>query len=406
MTASRRGRGGRRGGDHGVEAVAGSSGLCHRGSMDRRETERLLDAIRAGARGWRARGAGHGRARQRERLPPRRHADVRAAERHATNARCRAAASSRRSPRRRARVIATGEPGHRELRPGGRFALGPGHRLQRRRRHPHRAARTTMRSRSEWLTVLERGDAAVLVTPLSGVSGRMIVRGTGDDRRRLDRSGVEQRGGRSCPRAPCARRIPQSGPERIGSSEVFFEISDAAARARDLRRRTRRRAAGAAGLDARVRGDRRRCPRGVPDGRSVSRRDAGVRAFQPVRRARAAAARQLRAGDEPPRRARSGEPALRARIGGRLHRRARAPLALRQAAGRPGGAGLRARPGDEPSRVRSPVGLSLGAETPEEVAVSILGEILAIRRGFEGGFLSGSVGSLHRPEDRRLLASS
>jgi xanthine/CO dehydrogenase XdhC/CoxF family maturation factor len=58
------------------------------------------------------------------------------------------------------------------------------------------------------------------------------------------------------------------------------------------------------------------------------------------------------------------------------------------------------------SRVRSPVGLSLGAETPQEVAVSIVGEILAICRGFEGGFLSGSVRSLHRPEDRRLLASS
>jgi xanthine/CO dehydrogenase XdhC/CoxF family maturation factor len=50
--------------------------------------------------------------------------------------------------------------------------------------------------------------------------------------------------------------------------------------------------------------------------------------------------------------------------------------------------------------------LSLGAETPEEVAVSILGEILAIRRGFEGGFLSGSDSSLHRPDARRLLASS
>jgi xanthine/CO dehydrogenase XdhC/CoxF family maturation factor len=57
-------------------------------------------------------------------------------------------------------------------------------------------------------------------------------------------------------------------------------------------------------------------------------------------------------------------------------------------------------------RVRSPVGLSLGAETPEEVATSILGELLAIRRGFDGGFLSGTDGSLHRPEDKRLLASS
>jgi xanthine dehydrogenase accessory factor len=57
-------------------------------------------------------------------------------------------------------------------------------------------------------------------------------------------------------------------------------------------------------------------------------------------------------------------------------------------------------------RVRSPVGLSLGAETPQEVALSIIGEILAVRRGFEGGFLRGSVRSLHRPDDSRLLASS
>ncbi len=58
------------------------------------------------------------------------------------------------------------------------------------------------------------------------------------------------------------------------------------------------------------------------------------------------------------------------------------------------------------SRVRSPVGLSLGAETPTEVALSVLGEIVAILRGFEGGFLSGSLGSLHRSADTRLLASS
>jgi xanthine/CO dehydrogenase XdhC/CoxF family maturation factor len=58
------------------------------------------------------------------------------------------------------------------------------------------------------------------------------------------------------------------------------------------------------------------------------------------------------------------------------------------------------------ARVRSPVGLALGAETPDEVAVSIVGELLAIRRGFEGGFLSGSSASLHRPDASRLLASS
>jgi xanthine/CO dehydrogenase XdhC/CoxF family maturation factor len=57
-------------------------------------------------------------------------------------------------------------------------------------------------------------------------------------------------------------------------------------------------------------------------------------------------------------------------------------------------------------RVRSPVGLALGAETPEEVALSILGEILAFRRGFGGGPLHGSAGSLHRAGSTSLAARS
>ena len=34
--------------------------------------------------------------------------------------------------------------------------------------------------------------------------------------------------------------------------------------------------------------------------------------------------------------------------------------------------------GDQPDRVRSPIGLEIGAETPEQIAVSILAEITAL----------------------------
>src|SRR5262249_19157094 len=50
------------------------------------------------------------------------------------------------------------------------------------------------------------------------------------------------------------------------------------------------------------------------------------------------------------------------------------------------------------ARLRSPIGLSPGAEAPAEGAVSILAEILAVRRGLTGGFLSGTSRSLHRAD--------
>jgi xanthine dehydrogenase accessory factor len=43
---------------------------------------------------------------------------------------------------------------------------------------------------------------------------------------------------------------------------------------------------------------------------------------------------------------------------------------------------------DKLNRVRAPVGLDIGAVTPEEVALAILAEIVAERRGGEGGSLS------------------
>ncbi|MDQ0994534.1 XdhC/CoxI family protein [Streptomyces sp. V3I7] len=51
----------------------------------------------------------------------------------------------------------------------------------------------------------------------------------------------------------------------------------------------------------------------------------------------------------------------------------------------------------ELSRLRSPVGLDLGARTPEEVAVSVAAEIVALRWGGTGAPLSATAGAIHRP---------
>ncbi|MEW1830923.1 XdhC/CoxI family protein [Streptomyces sp. NPDC088196] len=50
----------------------------------------------------------------------------------------------------------------------------------------------------------------------------------------------------------------------------------------------------------------------------------------------------------------------------------------------------------ELGRLRSPVGLDLGARTPEEVAVSVAAEIVALRWGGTGMPLTGAAGAIHR----------
>ncbi|MGY1694044.1 MULTISPECIES: XdhC family protein [unclassified Geodermatophilus] len=55
---------------------------------------------------------------------------------------------------------------------------------------------------------------------------------------------------------------------------------------------------------------------------------------------------------------------------------------------------------DELTRLSSPIGLDLGARTPEETAVSIAAEIIAGRWGGSGERLTGTEGPIHRTADR------
>ena len=52
-------------------------------------------------------------------------------------------------------------------------------------------------------------------------------------------------------------------------------------------------------------------------------------------------------------------------------------------------------PSERRERIHGPAGLDLGGEGPEEIAQSILAEIVAVRRGRDGGFLKARPGPIH-----------
>ena len=47
------------------------------------------------------------------------------------------------------------------------------------------------------------------------------------------------------------------------------------------------------------------------------------------------------------------------------------------------------------ARVSSPIGLDIGARTPEETAVAVAAEIIALRTGHSGGRLAERSGPIH-----------
>jgi xanthine dehydrogenase accessory factor len=60
----------------------------------------------------------------------------------------------------------------------------------------------------------------------------------------------------------------------------------------------------------------------------------------------------------------------------------------------------------ELDRLSSPIGLDLGARTPEETAVSIAAEIIAVRWGGQGSRLAEVEGPIHHPTSRPVVPNS
>lgn len=61
---------------------------------------------------------------------------------------------------------------------------------------------------------------------------------------------------------------------------------------------------------------------------------------------------------------------------------------------------------DQRKRLHAPVGIDIGSETPEEIAIAIIAEIQAVLTNRNGGFLKNRQGSIHQSPSHQKLISN
>lgn len=254
-----------------------------------------------------------------------------------------------------------------------------------------------------WLDVLDRAEPAVLVTSLTEVKRRLLV-GEHEVVGSLGDAALDAEA-TSRSRARLRAAFPQPGPERIGQAELFFEVSapppelvifGAGSDAEPLARQGWELGFTVSVVDVReafLSPDR--FPHATLVSSHFSRFHETARLSE---RSFVVIMNHHLERDRESLRFALGSPAPYIGVLGPRSRFQRLLSGLQSEGYVPDPAAL--------SCVRSPVGLALGAETPEEIAVSILGEMLALQRGFDGGFLAGRETSLHRSPETSALARS
>ncbi|MDE3155331.1 MAG: XdhC family protein [Acidobacteriota bacterium] len=255
-----------------------------------------------------------------------------------------------------------------------------------------------------WLGVLERAEPAVLVTCLDGTPGRLLVHGAGGTIGGLSDDSLDRRAAARA-RERLREVLAGSGTESIDGRELFFEVAlpppvltvfGAGFDAEPLVRQAWAVGFAVTVIDPR---DAFLVPSRFPGATLVSSHPetfAG-RVALPAGGFVVIMNHHLARDRESLRFALASRTAYVGLLGPRArYERLLSDLAADGYV--PAAADL--------ARVRSPIGLALGAETAEEVALSIVSELVAVRNGFEGGALRGTAGSLHRSAGRRLLARS